>query len=245
MDSWPSRLPLFGLQLRPETGGRAMEARLHRAYRDAEDLGRLAVREAQVVVEHEDRTLIHREAPEAAIELVSQRDGLLAVGQRRGVDRQDRDLAAPPPAIPPRGPVAAPDQHLVQPRIEAVRVAQAADVQPGRHERVLDGVVGPVRVADDQPGEPEETLDRARRELREGVMVAFPGPNDEVSLHRPCLAAAATRPRSASMGSRPRRSVPSAVLSRMSPSGSAPPAATGTRDRSAGRDARRRPGDRR
>jgi len=157
----------------------------------------------------EDRPLIDRQSAKSAIDLVTQGGRMLAVRLRLGIDGKQRNLERGPPPLATRGPVAGPDEDAVHPRVEAIRVPEAAKIEPGRDERVLYGVVGTVRVTDDQPRESDETLDGACGELGEGVMVAFPGPDDEVSLHGPCLVDAATRPRSASMGSPRRRSVPS------------------------------------
>jgi hypothetical protein len=64
-------------------------------------------------------------------------------------------------------------------------------VQPGRKERLLDRISRIVVASEDQPGGAVEPVHGARSEGREGVMIAAPGANDEVSLHRaPALAAA-------------------------------------------------------
>ena len=80
-----------------------MESGPDRARRDAQDLGRLVEAESEVVVEHEDRSLVGVEAAEAALELI-------AIGEAEarvrfgGLQRPDVDLDAPPPLglDPPR-----------------------------------------------------------------------------------------------------------------------------------------------
>ena len=63
----------------------------------------------------------------------------------------ERDLDDVASSIALRGPVAGADEESVEPRVEAVRVTQTAEVAPRLHEGILDGVLGEVRVAKDQP----------------------------------------------------------------------------------------------
>jgi len=99
------------------------------------------------------------------------------------IDWQQRQLGDPVAALGSRRPVARPDEDPVEPGVEAIRIAERPDVEPRGDERVLDRILGPIVIADDEPGHAEEALDRARSKLREGVVIAFPGPDDEVSLH--------------------------------------------------------------
>ena len=126
---------------------------------------------------------IDRQAAEAAVELVTDGDGVLRVLSDLEIDGQQRQLGDPVAALGSRRPVARPDEDPVQPGVEAIRIAERPDVEPRGDERVLDRILGPIVIADDEPGHAEEALDRARSKLREGVVIAFPGPDDEVSLH--------------------------------------------------------------
>ena len=72
----------------------------------------------------------------------------------------------------------------MEPGVEAVGVADGADVQPGGRQRLLDGIGRQVVAAQDQSRGSMQPIERTRGERREGVVVAVPGAKDEVSLHR-------------------------------------------------------------
>ena len=56
-----------------------MQSRTGRAVRDAEGLGDLRQVQAQVVMQDEDGSLVHRQAPEDSLELVAIHDGQQAI----------------------------------------------------------------------------------------------------------------------------------------------------------------------
>src|SRR4029078_10561136 len=72
------------------------------------------------------------------------------------------------------------DEDAMQPGVEAIRVAKAAQVAPGDDERLLDRVVGEVAVVEHQLGNVEEAADRGGRELGERGPIASPCPLDPV-----------------------------------------------------------------
>ena len=73
----------------------------------------------------------------------------------------------------------------MDPGVERVRVAQPGQVPPGPDERLLDRVARELRVVEDQSGRCVQPRDALADELGEGVMIAPPGPLDELSLvHR-------------------------------------------------------------
>src|SRR5438093_4518865 len=72
----------------------------------------------------------------------------------------------------------------MKPGVEAVRVADGPDVQPGGEQRLLDRVGRAIVASQDQPRRSVQPIERTRSERRERVVVAAPGPKDEVSLHR-------------------------------------------------------------
>jgi hypothetical protein len=63
------------------------------------------------------------------------------------------------------------NHDAIELRVDAVRVAAVADVAS--------------RVG--EPGRAQRALERSRGELREGSVSAFPGSQDELSLHGACL----------------------------------------------------------
>jgi hypothetical protein len=49
-------------------------------------------------------------------------------------------------------------EQPVDPRVEPVRIAEAREVTPGDHQRVLQSVLGPVDVAEDALCDGEEAI---------------------------------------------------------------------------------------
>ena len=65
--------------------------------------------------------------------------------------------------LPPCLPIAGVDEQPMEPGIEAVGVADGADVQPGGHERLLDGIGRQLVAPQDQPRGPVQPVERIRR----------------------------------------------------------------------------------
>ena len=103
-------------------------------------------------MQDEDRSLLDRQAPEHALELVAIHDGHQAIRTGRPVDRQDSDVGRPCPATPGLG-VAGMDDHLADPGFEAVWVAQGGKLAPDRDEGPLQGILGQIAVAQDPDGQ--------------------------------------------------------------------------------------------
>ena len=72
--------------------------------------------------------------------------------------------------------------QAMQPRLKAIRIAQAPEIAPGAEQGVLDRVARELRVPDDQAGRRVQPRDRSFDELGEGVMIASPRAFDELSL---------------------------------------------------------------
>ena len=76
------------------------------------------------------------------------------------------------------------DQQPMQPGLEPIRFAQAAQVAPAAHDGVLGGVLGGLAVAKDPVGDAEEALvGRADQRLERGVVACLRLP-DQVCGHR-------------------------------------------------------------
>ena len=118
---------------------------------DVEDDRRLGVRQAQVVVEHEHGALLRGQTPKASLQLVTHGG---RPGHRRADARQARRRGSPRPgaADPPRHPVAGADEQPVEPGIEAVGIADRADVQPGGRRATPARRRRPGRRPQDQSG---------------------------------------------------------------------------------------------
>jgi len=127
--------------------------------------------------------LLDRQATKASLDLIL--DGVrgLDVWAARLVCRLERDFEPHAPTRAPGHVLAGVDQEPVEPGIEAVRIPQSAQVEPGVDQRVLDRILGSTIVANDEAGDGIEATDRRRRELREGVAIACSSPDDEVPIH--------------------------------------------------------------
>jgi hypothetical protein len=66
--------------------------------------------------------------------------------------------------------------------VERRRVTQPRQAAPGSDQRLLDGVLGEIRVAEDEAGRGVQTRAGCAGELSEGVPVALPGSFHESDL---------------------------------------------------------------
>ncbi len=167
---------------------RAVDARLSRDLKVPtgmiEDYRRLGIGQPEVVVDDEHGALLGGQATEPALQLVAHGGQVLGVAVAGHLGRGHVDLHDPALPDPPGLAIAGVDEQPIEPGVEAVGVPDGADVQPGGHERLLDGIGRQVVAAQDQPRGPMQPIEGTRGKRGEGVMVAVPGPKDEVSLHR-------------------------------------------------------------
>jgi hypothetical protein len=161
-----------------------METRASRTRRDAEDLGDLGRGVALVVVEHEQCPLFGREPPEPAFELVPVGDREQVIGRGRSVDRQHSQVRGSAP-LARRLVDAFTDDDTVDPRVEPVRIAEASQVTPGDHQRLLKGILGSVDIAQDPVRQHEESVDPRAHQVDECRLIAVLGRFHEVAVHIP------------------------------------------------------------
>src|SRR4029079_7262977 len=148
-----------------------MQPGLHRADRDADDVGDLGQRESGVVMQDEYRAMLWRQALEGAVEGVPVVDRDCRVGSARSVDRQDPDVGAPAP-VAAQLLVTGIDEEPMQPRTEALRVAQPREFTPGEEECLLDGVLRSLGIAQDPIRDGEAQVAVEVDELAESDVVA-------------------------------------------------------------------------
>ena len=74
----------------------------------------------------------------------------------------------------------------MHPCVEAVRIAESSQVTPGDHQRILQGILGPIDVAEDPVREREEPVAGRADEVDERRLVAALGRFDEgaIAIHR-------------------------------------------------------------
>ena len=82
--------------------------------------------------------------------------------------------------------IAGPNDETPQPGVEPIGLADSANVEPRRDERVLEGIGRQLVVAQDQPREPVQPLARGRGELRECLAITGPRPEDEIEVQGWC-----------------------------------------------------------
>src|SRR4051812_14709161 len=132
--------------------------------------------------EDEDRSLFDRQSPEGAIEQISIVERERLVGSSRSVDRKDSNVGVPRSRAACLG-IAGVDQEALQPGVETVRIAEARQLTPGDHQRLLYGVLGPSDVPQDPSGDPHQPV--AARPDKDGECLPVPVLCllDEVSIH--------------------------------------------------------------
>src|SRR4051794_4997829 len=134
-------------------------------------------------MEHEDRPLVGRQAAEPAVELVPVADGKQVVACGRTViDRQHSEVRGPSTLTRRLGDADI-DQQALEPRIESVRIAEPLQVTPGDHQRILEGILGPIDVAQDPLGDGEQPVGPNADQVDVRVPIPVPCRLDEVAIH--------------------------------------------------------------
>ncbi len=75
-------------------------------------------------------------------------------------------------------------EEPLEPRIEPVRIAERPQVTPGDHQRVLEGILGPVDVAEDPLCDREQPVGARTDQVDIRLPVAALGRLDEIAIHR-------------------------------------------------------------
>jgi hypothetical protein len=128
-------------------------------------------------MEDDDGPMIHGESRERSVQEVPISDLVRLIGDGR-LDRDGLDgrLEAAPSSDFVGG---CPDEDPVQPTLEPVGLPELGQLPPAAHERLLDGILGEVRVAEDEAGGGIQARAGRADELGEGMPVAFPCSNHE------------------------------------------------------------------
>ena len=151
---------------------------------EVEECRDLAGLVAHVVAEHQDRPFARAEAPESTVELVALRDPKEFVGRWRIVERQEAEVRCHPP-FPPGLGNADVREESVDPGVEAVRIAEVPQITPGDHQRVLQGILGPIDIPEDPMRDREEAVTTRAHQVDERRLVTALSRFDEVAIHRP------------------------------------------------------------
>ena len=147
----------------------------------ADHLRNLGNRQAEVVVEDDDSSLLWLQAPEATFELVTvrQRGSRVRAGWL-GPEHPDLGRPAATPAADVGARV---HEQPIQPCIKPLWVADRGQLPPGVHKGFLDGVLGAIRITEHESRNGVEAIDRRDREGLEGLVIAGSSRLDEVASH--------------------------------------------------------------
>ena len=128
-----------------------MKAGADRAARDAEGVGDGGGLVPDVVAQDEDRPFLRRQSPERAIHDIAVDHAREFIARGVVGEVEDFELGVPA-AVPTSVLDAHVREHAMDPEVEPVRIAEVPQVTPGDHQRILQGILGPVDVVEDPIG---------------------------------------------------------------------------------------------
>ena len=152
---------------------------------NVEDVGDIGQWQVEVEVEDHDRALIDGQPPELAAEPISLHHVRREVdlGREAILVGHEVDLGQVPAPVRPSQPITGADGEPVQPGVPCLGIAKSANVAPGQHERLLDRVLGAIRIPEDELGGAMQTASRRTHQLGECLVIAVPGSLHELDLH--------------------------------------------------------------
>ena len=145
-------------------------------------------------MENEHRPLIGREPTEPAFEQVPVGHGQQIVGCGRSFDRQHAQIGRSA-TLARRLADADIDDEPLKPRVETVRIAETPQVTPGDHQRVLEGILGPIDIAKDPLSEPEQPVAANVDQVDKRLPIPALRRLHEISIHGACSSVAPGRGR--------------------------------------------------
>ena len=159
---------------------------------DAEELGDLRRGIAHEVVQNKDRPLLWRQAPEAAFQLIPEPHAKELVGRGRPFERKNAQVGHPT-TFARRVLETHVHEESLEPGIKPVRIAERSQVTPGDHQRVLEGILGPVDVPENPVAEGEEVVRASPDQVDERLPIPSLCRLDELLIHRLALVLAPDR----------------------------------------------------
>jgi hypothetical protein len=75
-------------------------------------------------------------------------------------------------------------EQAVDPGVEPVRIAEARKVTPGDHQRILQGILGPIDIPEDPVRDREESVTAELDQIDECRLITALCRLDEVAIHR-------------------------------------------------------------
>jgi hypothetical protein len=160
-----------------------VESGSDRARRDAEDIGNHRGLVPEVIAEDEDGSLLRRKPAERAVDDVSIDDARELVGCRGAVEGQNLEMGVPASVT-----ASVLDAHVrdeaLDPEVESVRIAEVRKVTPGDHQRVLQGILGPIDIPENPASDRVQAVDPRSDEVEESDLISALGRDDKLSIHR-------------------------------------------------------------
>jgi hypothetical protein len=138
--------------------------------------------------QHKHRAMLDCELEKGAFDLVAIPEAGDVVTWVRSIDHIDRDLETTPSRTA-RVIGAGVDEKSVEPGIEPLTVAKAAEVPPGPDEGVLHGILRGIPIAEDPSRDRVQPVVCGRREVIEGLVIASLCTFDEFGRQRRPLGA--------------------------------------------------------
>ena len=135
------------------------------------------------MAKYEDRAFVRRQPAEPAVELIAIRDAEEFVASRHAVHGKDLKIGGSSTFSCRLGD-ADMRQEAVHPRVESVRIAEARKVTPGDHQRVLQGILGPIHIPEDPVRDREESVAAELDQVHECNLITTLCRLDEVAVHR-------------------------------------------------------------
>ncbi len=129
--------------------------------------------------EHEHRPVLHAQLEEGSFELVTVGQPAEVVGRLRRLELDGGDFG-PMPSGSSSLVGAGMDEQTMEPRVEPTVLTESAKVSPGADQRLLDGILGRIRVAQDPAGDGEEAVVSRGRQGIECLVVAALRSFDEI-----------------------------------------------------------------
>jgi hypothetical protein len=160
-----------------------MKTGADRAPRQAEHLGDHGGLISEVMAKNENRALVRLEPPERAIHDVAIDHASELVARDVVVEVQDLELGIATP-VSTRMLDAHVREHALEPEVEPVRIAEVRQVTPGDHQRVLQGILGPIDIPKNPSGNREQAIDARADQVHESDLVATSRCDHELSIHR-------------------------------------------------------------
>ncbi len=72
---------------------------------------------------------------------------------------------------------------MAEPGVETVRIAESTQVTPGDHQRVLDGILGPIDIAEDPMRGRVQPVDPGTHQVDKRRLIPVLCRLDEVAVH--------------------------------------------------------------